>query len=109
MLKKKKLFKKMIKNKCINKQTSQDNIEINEEESGSEKSNQTKETIHSVYSENSLQIIEENEENINTFKSTTNTSASITTTKRHKSIIWEHFDKFKDNKGIVYAKCKHCL
>jgi hypothetical protein len=85
MLKKKKLFKKAIKNK----QTSQYNIETNEEKSKSEKSDQAKENIHSIYSENSSQIIEENEEDTNIIKSTsTIASTSITTTKRHnKSII----------------------
>jgi hypothetical protein len=111
MLKKKKSFKKVIKNKYINKQTSQHDIETNEEESKSEKSDQTKENIHSIYSENSSQIIKENEEDTNIIKSTsTIASTSITTTKRrNKSIIWEHFDKFKDDKEVEWAKCKHCL
>jgi hypothetical protein len=97
--------------KHINKQTSQNNTKTNEEESKSEKSNQTKKSIHSIHSENSSQIIEEND--INIIKSTsTSASAStniITTERRNKSIIWEHFDKFKDDKGITWAKCKHCL
>lgn len=24
------------------------------------------------------------------------------------SLVWKHFDKFKDEKGIIWAKCRYC-
>ena len=27
---------------------------------------------------------------------------------KNRSIVWNHFDKFVDNKGVLWAKCRHC-
>ncbi|CAG8471200.1 2339_t:CDS:2, partial [Funneliformis caledonium] len=29
--------------------------------------------------------------------------------KKNKSAVWDHFDKFVDNKGVIWAKCQYCL
>jgi len=28
--------------------------------------------------------------------------------KKNKSAVWDHFNKFVDNKGIIWAKCRYC-
>ena len=29
--------------------------------------------------------------------------------KKNKIAMWDHFDKFVDNKGVIWAKCQYCL
>ena len=36
--------------------------------------------------------------------SSSNSSAS----KEKGSDVWNHFDKYKDNNGVLRAKCRHC-
>ena len=35
-------------------------------------------------------------------------SSSNSSLKDKGSDVWNHFDKFKDNEGILRAKCRHC-
>ena len=41
-----------------------------------------------------------------------NTNSTLSTldenNDKNRSIVWNHFDKFVDNKGVLWAKCRHC-
>ena len=42
-------------------------------------------------------------------KDNTDDSNSGSSTSVDKaSFVWDHFDKYKDDKGIIWAKCQHC-
>ena len=38
----------------------------------------------------------------------TDSNSGSSTVVDKGSFVWEHFDKYKDNNNIVWAKCRHC-
>ncbi|CAB5363724.1 unnamed protein product [Rhizophagus irregularis] len=34
--------------------------------------------------------------------------STLDETNKKTSIVWNHFDKFKDDKGVIWAKCRYC-
>ena len=28
---------------------------------------------------------------------------------KERSIVWDHFEKFKDNSNVEWAKCRYCM
>jgi hypothetical protein len=55
-------------------------------------------------------INHENSEEENELPEKSNSALSTLdeTDKKNKSAVWNHFDKFTDNKGVIWAKCRYC-